>query len=131
MTYQQDRDETVALLTIEGMPLPVIRRLFSLSQTLHRLAVAQCNGDWPADNGERKTVVCPECAGCWHPSAMKGTPKLCPDCRATARTHAIMPTGFRAVLQGDPRGCVLKVAVPSGRTNDGGREGICIPVRAR
>ena len=28
---------------------------------------------------------------------------------------------------GDPRGCVVKLRVKSGRTNDWGREGICVP----
>jgi hypothetical protein len=28
---------------------------------------------------------------------------------------------------GDPRGCVVKLAVPDGYTNDWGKEGICVP----
>lgn len=35
--------------------------------------------------------------------------------------------GFGVIFQGDPRGCTVKVVVPSGRTNDWGREGICVP----
>ena len=35
--------------------------------------------------------------------------------------------GFGVVFQGDPRGCTVKLTVPSGRTNDWGREGICVP----
>ena len=31
------------------------------------------------------------------------------------------------VFSGDPRGCTVKLKVPSGRTNDWGREGICVP----
>lgn len=31
------------------------------------------------------------------------------------------------VFGGDPRGAVLKIKVPSGRTNDGGQEGVCVP----
>lgn len=33
------------------------------------------------------------------------------------------------VLSGDPRGCTVKLTVPSGRTNDWGREGICVPTK--
>ncbi len=40
---------------------------------------------------------------------------------------ADMGPGFGVVFQGDPRGCTVKVTVPSGRTNDWGREGICVP----
>lgn len=32
-------------------------------------------------------------------------------------------------LSGDPRGCTVKLTVPSGRTNDWGREGICVPTK--
>ena len=35
--------------------------------------------------------------------------------------------GFSVVLGGDPRGCTVKLIVPSGKTNDFGREGICVP----
>jgi len=31
------------------------------------------------------------------------------------------------VFSGDPRGAVLKIRVPSGYTNDWGKEGICVP----
>lgn len=33
-----------------------------------------------------------------------------------------------AVLGGDPRGAVVKLKVPSGATNDRGKEGVCVPV---
>jgi hypothetical protein len=136
MSYQKERDEFIALAAAEGLPLDTTRALLRYSQTLHRLAEAQCNGDWPADNGDRKVEYCGggEKAGCgsmWAPSTLKGKGKLCPDCRTTALVHAILPAGFGAIFAGDPRGCVFKLTVPSGRTNDGGREGICVPVRAR
>ena len=35
--------------------------------------------------------------------------------------------GFKAVFQGDPRGAAIKIVVPSGKTNDWGQEGICVP----
>ena len=35
--------------------------------------------------------------------------------------------GFGAILQGDPRGSTVKLTVPSGYTNDWGREGVCVP----
>ena len=34
---------------------------------------------------------------------------------------------YDVVFQGDPRGCTVKVVLPSGKTNDMGREGICVP----
>lgn len=34
---------------------------------------------------------------------------------------------FEPIFDGDPRGNTVKVKVPSGRTNDWGKEGICVP----
>jgi hypothetical protein len=37
------------------------------------------------------------------------------------------PSNIEAKFSGDPRGCVVKLIVPDGYTNDWGREGICVP----
>ena len=42
--------------------------------------------------------------------------------RAVCAAHGLVP-----IFDGDPRGAVLKLQVPSGRTNDWGREGVCVP----
>jgi hypothetical protein len=34
---------------------------------------------------------------------------------------------FGVIFSGDPRGATVKITVPSGRTNDWAREGICVP----
>jgi hypothetical protein len=47
-----------------------------------------------------------------------------------ARITAIcqqLGSGFEPVFNGDPRGATVKIRVPSGRTNDWGRVGICVP----
>lgn len=43
-----------------------------------------------------------------------------------ARLVGLLGPGYGAVLSGDPRGCVVKVKCPDGRTDDWGREGICV-----
>jgi hypothetical protein len=130
MSYSLDRDETVALLTEEGLDIPALRVILRAAQTLHRLAVAQCNGDWPADNGQRETIECTNCGNYWDASTIAKS-GLCQNCRTRARVLEVLPEGFTPVFGGDPRGCVLKVAVPSGKTDDHAREGLCIPVRNR
>lgn len=35
--------------------------------------------------------------------------------------------GIKPIFQGDPRGNTIKLQVPSGKTDDWGREGICVP----
>lgn len=39
----------------------------------------------------------------------------------------LAPYNVVPVFQGDPRGATVKLRVPSGKTNDWGREGICVP----
>lgn len=48
------------------------RKILRYGTTLARLAVAQCNGDWPADNGERQIMACEECGQSWSPSVFTG-----------------------------------------------------------
>ena len=127
MSYQQDRDEFIALAVGEGLTVETTRLLLRHATTIERLAVAACNGDWPADNGERKTKVCSQCESLWAPSSFRKG--VCPDCREEQIVKALLPDGYTALFNGDPRGCTLKITVPSGRTNDWGRDGLCVPCR--
>lgn len=104
------------------------RQLMRAGATLQRLAEAQCNGDYPADNGQRKTEVCQQCECAWAPEVLKGKPPTCPDCRTAARVSALLaPFGLSAIFNGDPRGAVLKIKTAPEQSDDWGREGICVP----
>lgn len=39
------------------------------------------------------------------------------------------PANVRPVFSGDPRGCTVKLQVPSGRTQDWGEVGVLVPTR--
>jgi hypothetical protein len=39
----------------------------------------------------------------------------------------LAPHDCEVKFGGDPRGCVVKIVVPDGYTNDWGAEGICVP----
>jgi len=127
MSYQKDRDEFLEIIVKEGMPVTTARKLLRYAATLDRLAVALCNGDYPCDNGERKTKLCPRCGLGYAPNSFRYG--VCPDCRTAELVRTVLPAGFTPIIGGDPRGCVLKLQVPSGKTNDWGREGICVPTR--
>ena len=133
MSYQADRDEFIARMAKEGLPVDTARRLLRYATTLHRLAEASCNGDWPCDNGERKVEFCPRCESGMVKSMFRrsgaGSERVCLDCRTAELVKASLPEGFVPVLGGDPRGAVLRVKVPSRTTNDWGRDGICVPTR--
>lgn len=119
MGYQRERDEFIVKASAEGLSLPVIHKLLRYASTLQRLAVAQCNGDWPYENGtpERKVKACPNCEGLWVKSCfvaseeIYATPgskwsdhaerfharntkerqivKICPDCRTQEIVKAL------------------------------------------
>lgn len=129
------RAEFIARLTRELSDVPphrvaiLARALMSKARTLQRLAEAQCNGDYPADNGERDTVECPECNTYWAPQALKGTPKRCPDCRTSAQVRALVAEFPQIVPEfgGDPRGYVLVLKTQSGQSNRFAGEGLGVP----
>lgn len=123
---RKDRERTILQLGFRGIRYDEARRLLRYGTTLNRLAEAQCNGDWPADNGDRKVEPCSQCEGLWAPSVLlKG--KRCPDCRtqqaAGAYVYTLSPAlGAKAtpVFQGDPRGCVF------GITFEGSNDIVCL-----
>jgi hypothetical protein len=101
------------------------------AETLNRLAEAQCNGDYPCDNGQRETKACAECSMGYAPEtlARDGT---CRDCRTTNRAEKLAEScGFRLLTSGDPRGYVVRVLFPSGAYNTlgGADQGYGVPTR--
>ena len=48
--------------------------------------------------------------------------------RRTLLKTLLASLGCGAIISQDPRGCCLKLTVPSGFTNDWGREGVCVPM---
>ena len=120
MSTRKWREQTIAELSRAGIPLATIRKLLRYGATLHRLAEAQCNGDWPADNGERKVRPCRGCESLWVPSVLKRN-DLCPDCRTNELIEeACHEADLIPVIQGDPRGAVLCVKLPTMNDHDRG-----------
>jgi hypothetical protein len=148
MSRVHDRDQLVAQLTRE-LPdrslyevVELARKLLRAGTTLQRLAEAQCNGDWPYDQGNYHTegkpeayAVCPRCEQSCRKARMKRTAYMtegtggrtyyrpeCPDCRTQARvTKLLAEYGMRPIFQGDPRGPVFKVIPPSYAERNAGR----------
>lgn len=110
MTYQQERDQFVADAAAAGMALSDARLFMRYATTSHRLAEASCNGDWPADNGERKTKECTTCGSHWAPSFIRKD-GLCGDCALDNRIKALAAQypQFELEQQGDPRGAPIKL----------------------
>jgi len=188
MTYAVERERFIVAMKSEGMPEEIARRILRHANTVRRLSVAECNGDYPCDNGERKVEFCSRCeAGYAKGSLLRDytvkmgrPPLICPNCRAQDliaqwcdkasapicpycgkpgerlaqtrgqavpddlnlyqcsgdetrregdRFHRWSRHSFVPIFQGDPRGACVKLKVPSGKTDDMGREGMCVPTR--
>jgi len=140
MSRQRDRDEFVAIMATEGVPVDVARSLLRDGATLQRLAELACS----SEAADRDRVPCPsgaETCLCRDYGSFRGdtddnatgdhgtVPRyMIREARIEARVRALCQRhGLTPIFNGDPRGAVLKLAVPGGRTNDGGREGVCVP----
>ena len=105
MSYRKDRDEFVWIMASEGVPLPIVGHVLRQSIRYQHLQEAACN---------RGLTVAED----W-------TERRIEDNLAEVLSHYQM----RPMFQGDPRGATVKIVVPSGKTNDWGNTGICVPTR--
>lgn len=118
MTYEQDRRDFIAAMREEGVPADVSRSILRDSQRLHTLAEHQC-GDG-AGSGPYGEATEEELAR-WERSEEAAVRRI---------GHRLAPFGIDTHHQGDPRGAVVKLRLPSGRHNDFGGEGLyCVPTR--
>jgi hypothetical protein len=160
MSYKREREYFIATWArVQAASVGMMqatadaRTLLRYARTLQRLAEAQCNGDYPADNGQRAVKPCDKCASLWAPEVLNWSRPLaaaivdapgvsatreyrkglrfCPDCRITAKVQALAATyQYLARVGGDPRGYVV-VLFPMGtddRDIESGRErGVAVP----
>ena len=132
----------------ENVPLAIARKVLRASVTLHRHAELECSEEWynrdrvpcPGDGREgcdADDCLCRGCGDYTEPSSVSyglmaghGTvPRgVVTMARLERRLTALLaPYGVTPVFQGDPRGAVVKLRMPSGRTDDGGQTGLCVP----
>lgn len=112
---QEWRDDFMAGCGRANILPRVGRQLMRYATTLQRLAVAQCNGDWPADNGERAVSPCDKCSCLWAKGSIRKRDGLCPRCRVTAQAEALaVEHGLELEFQGDPRGAIVSIKLPEG-----------------
>ncbi len=106
MSKTREREEFVAVMTRECpevrelVLLDALRRLMRLAARHGRLQEEACNHDMPEgyDAATEQRI-----------------------------TNICAEIGCVPVFSGDPRGCTVKLKVPSGRTNDFCGTGICVP----
>jgi len=130
---KKQREEFVAVV-VRSLPslsamaaCDFARRIMRLGATYGRLQEAQCNGSYPADDGQLgdEAAVCEQCESVWHRRAMKKVVYMregrngrayrrpeCPDCRTQAAIERLCEgVGVRAIMQGDPRGHTVNLVL--------------------
>lgn len=135
MSRQSERQDFLIAMAQEGVPSYVSRLVLRHAVTLHRLAELECSSE--ADDRDR--VACP---ATW--TKRKAGPCLCDqykgpgqhedipritvqEWRTQQRVAALLSpyAGVKADFQGDPRGAVVRIHVPSGRDESWG--GVAVP----
>lgn len=105
MNYQKEREDFLLAMAKEGVPADVARAVLRDANTIQRLAVAACNRELA-----KREILADEDA----------------QARIIARLASL---DIEPVFSGDPRGACVKLRVPSGRTDDWGQVGLCVPTR--
>ena len=131
---QRQRAEFVARCEAEGLPEGWAERMLRQAATATRLAVATCNGDWPAEgewacgSGRKSVRYCDKCQAGWARGSFNARGE-CPDCASERRIKGLAAeVGIAVECSGDPRGAVVKVKFPSGRGNSWGDPSFyCVP----
>lgn len=145
MSYQHERDQFIARMTREGLPLDVIERLLRSATTLQRLAELACS----SEAADRDRIDCPASPLHRYHVRIDGvvTPRECPrkvtgpclcddpnnghtdiprirlqEYQTEQRVIKSMPADWAADFQGDPRGYVLRVIPPSYAERNAGRD---------
>lgn len=133
MSYTREREEFIARATQEGLPVYVTRQILAKANTLQRIAELSCS----SEAADRDRVPCPGvkreadccCDPVWTMDAdgneRKAFHRDVP--RIDRQEHRIRKNlatliskfpGFGFEHQGDPRGYVLKLIVPSRKPED-------------
>ncbi len=140
-TNQKEREDFLLAMQREGVPADVARKVLRHAASIQRLAVAECNGDdWRDPRGPRHHVLSAAVAQTtcgeditadMRMPTRRWTNVSCSSCKSVKHERRIArvlaPFNVSPVCQGDPRGACVKLRVPSGRTDDWGQTGVCVP----
>lgn len=113
MTRKQ-RTEFYTTACLMGLPAGIAKDVTALAATHDRLAEAECNGNYPCDNGERLVILCGRCGAGYIRERTYKAPegRICQSCWVEGRISAIVadfPT-VSVKFQGDPRGWTVQLS---------------------
>jgi len=104
-------EASISAMSAEGMAPTYSRIILGAAAAYQRMAEVECGRDLTDDErmAERRA---------------ENTIR-----RVIKEMQLGVDPGFGVVFCGDPRGACVKIKVPSGRTDDWGQTGICVPTR--
>lgn len=136
-SYTRHRDEFIARMTREGLPLDAVYTLLRCATTINRLAELACG----SEAADRDRIPCPAMPRINNAGTIRdtGEPCLCDfdhehnqhtkiprirlqDHRAELRAIKAVPAGWQVLTQGDPRGYTLGVIPPSYAERNAGKD---------
>lgn len=119
MSYQKDRDEFIGQIVTEVMAqkgtnndgVDLARLILRNAATIQSIAIRQCNEAFTDQEA----------------ALLASRDKACED----RIKEACKPWSIKPHFGGDPRGCCVKLILPSGRYNSwgGAEDGFCVPTR--
>lgn len=135
MSYQRDREDFIARMTREGLPIDVTRLLLREATGLNRRAELACS----SEAADRDRVPCPgskshdpnDCICDAQPSRESDdypadhqdvTRIAVKDWQSERRIARSLPEGWTLQTAGDPRGYTLRVVPPSYAERNKGRD---------
>ena len=154
MSYTREREEFLVKMAGEGLPIYQARKVLAMANQLQIISELSCSSK--AANRDRvpcpavKSGKLADCCCSTSHTCNCGPgdgPGLHSMLCASREAHETVPRidvremrlkcrivellkpypGIIANFQGDPRGAVVKLAVPSGAYNDMSRDGLCVP----
>ena len=132
MTYTKEREEFLVAVSAEGLPVSIARQILAKANTLQRIAELSCS----SEAADRDRVPCPgertegACICDFDNDGHHNVPRIDrQEARIKRQLERLLDgrQGFKLNFQGDPRGAVVKLAVPSGKYDDLSKEGLCVP----
>lgn len=150
---RHDREQFVTAL-LQAVPTATradVLRLLRWGRTYGRLCEAECNGDWPAANGDGTAWPCPKCESQWrtaYPRRRRGgheqiidaalRERACPSCRAERIIRETCakwgpfgenPGDYHATphFQSDPRGHTVRLQIAGAPLDAYERPALAVP----
>lgn len=114
MSYQKDRAEFISRMQREGLQPETARALLREATGLNRRAELACS----SEAADKDRVPCPATRKgpclCYESGTHSTIPRITlEDWRAEQRVKALLPSDWKCLTSGDPRGYTLRVIPPS------------------